>query len=64
MIFYLVGWFNASACVNSLKDCQVGLNFSDEGEAEIFQNAVVEKISQRNNRQGQHLFCGDYQIES
>ncbi|KAF6721166.1 Wiskott-Aldrich syndrome protein [Oryzias melastigma] len=32
-------------------DCQVGLNFTDEGEAEVFQNAVVEKISQRNNRQ-------------
>lgn len=43
----------------------MGLNFTDEGEAEVFQNAVVEKISQRNNRQGQKdtdLFYGDNQI--
>nr|XP_057907024.1 WASP actin nucleation promoting factor b isoform X2 [Doryrhamphus excisus] len=32
-------------------DCQVGLNFSQQHEAEAFRNAVVEKINQRNNRQ-------------
>ncbi|XP_060913705.1 WASP actin nucleation promoting factor b isoform X1 [Labrus mixtus] len=32
-------------------DCQVGLNFADRQEAETFQNAVQEKINQRNNRQ-------------
>uniref|UniRef100_A0A3P8TXU4 WASP actin nucleation promoting factor a n=1 Tax=Amphiprion percula TaxID=161767 RepID=A0A3P8TXU4_AMPPE len=32
-------------------DCQVGLNFSEQREAEAFQNAVEEKINQRNNRQ-------------
>ncbi|KAK2851733.1 hypothetical protein Q5P01_008009 [Channa striata] len=32
-------------------DCQVGLNFAEQQEAEAFQNAVEEKISQRNSRQ-------------
>ncbi|KAM6982602.1 WASP actin nucleation promoting factor b isoform 2-T2 [Tautogolabrus adspersus] len=32
-------------------DCQVGLNFAERQEAENFQNAVEEKINQRNNRQ-------------
>ncbi|XP_054631408.1 WASP actin nucleation promoting factor b isoform X2 [Dunckerocampus dactyliophorus] len=32
-------------------DCQVGLNFAQQHEAEAFRNAVVEKINQRNNRQ-------------
>ncbi|XP_067449040.1 actin nucleation-promoting factor WAS-like isoform X2 [Thunnus thynnus] len=32
-------------------DCQVGLNFSEQREAEAFQNAVEEKINQRQNRQ-------------
>uniref|UniRef100_A0A3Q3F8L9 WASP actin nucleation promoting factor a n=1 Tax=Labrus bergylta TaxID=56723 RepID=A0A3Q3F8L9_9LABR len=32
-------------------DCQVGLNFAERQEAETFQNAVQEKINQRNNRQ-------------
>ncbi|TNM86755.1 hypothetical protein fugu_006985 [Takifugu bimaculatus] len=32
-------------------DCQVGLNFAAPQEAEIFQNAVTEKINQRLNRQ-------------
>ena len=38
------------------QDCQVGLNFAVQQEAEVFQNAVEDKISQRNkvnNRQGQ-----------
>ncbi|KAM9351256.1 WASP actin nucleation promoting factor b [Symphorus nematophorus] len=32
-------------------DCQVGLNFATQQEAEAFQNAVEEKINQRQNRQ-------------
>ncbi|XP_061759620.1 actin nucleation-promoting factor WAS-like isoform X1 [Nerophis ophidion] len=32
-------------------DCQVGLNFMLQQEAEAFKNAVVDKIHQRNNRQ-------------
>nr|XP_061803356.1 actin nucleation-promoting factor WAS-like [Nerophis lumbriciformis] len=32
-------------------DCQVGLNFAEQQEAEAFRNAVVGKINQRNNRQ-------------
>uniref|UniRef100_A0A8C6V878 Wiskott-Aldrich syndrome protein n=1 Tax=Neogobius melanostomus TaxID=47308 RepID=A0A8C6V878_9GOBI len=32
-------------------DCQVGLNFVDLQEADVFLNAVEEKINQRNNRQ-------------
>ncbi|KAF7662775.1 hypothetical protein LDENG_00227840 [Lucifuga dentata] len=32
-------------------DCQVGLNFAEEQEADAFQNAVEEKINQRNNHQ-------------
>ncbi|XP_037127686.1 WASP actin nucleation promoting factor b isoform X1 [Syngnathus acus] len=32
-------------------DCQVGLNFAEQQEAEAFREAVVGKISQRNNRQ-------------
>lgn len=32
-------------------DCQVGLNFADQQEADAFLNAVEEKINQRNNRQ-------------
>ncbi|XP_077428996.1 WASP actin nucleation promoting factor b [Vanacampus margaritifer] len=32
-------------------DCQVGLNFTQQQEAEAFRNAVVGKINQRNNRQ-------------
>ncbi|KAM4562748.1 actin nucleation-promoting factor WAS isoform 2-T2 [Odontesthes bonariensis] len=32
-------------------DCQVGLNFTVQQEADTFKNAVLEKISQRNNRQ-------------
>jgi hypothetical protein len=40
---------------NPMQDCQVGLNFADEQEAETFLSAVDEKINQR-NRQGQgHL---------
>ena len=35
------------------QDCQVGLNFAAEQEADTFQNAVEEKISQRQTRQGQ-----------
>ncbi|XP_019951868.2 WASP actin nucleation promoting factor b isoform X1 [Paralichthys olivaceus] len=31
-------------------DCQVGLNFADEQEADAFQNAVEGKICQRNSR--------------
>uniref|UniRef100_G3PF33 WASP actin nucleation promoting factor a n=1 Tax=Gasterosteus aculeatus aculeatus TaxID=481459 RepID=G3PF33_GASAC len=34
-------------------DCQVGLNFSAQQEAEAFQDAVEEKINQRQSRQGQ-----------
>ncbi|XP_041860194.1 WASP actin nucleation promoting factor b isoform X2 [Melanotaenia boesemani] len=30
--------------------CEVGLNFTDQQEADAFKNAVMEKISQRNNR--------------
>ncbi|XP_019720638.1 WASP actin nucleation promoting factor b isoform X1 [Hippocampus comes] len=32
-------------------DCQVGLNFAEQQEAEAFRNAVVGKINQRSNRQ-------------
>ncbi|CAI5648221.1 unnamed protein product [Oreochromis niloticus] len=32
-------------------DCQVGLNFCDQQEADSFQTAVQEKINQRNTRQ-------------
>ncbi|XP_004872001.1 wiskott-Aldrich syndrome protein isoform X3 [Heterocephalus glaber] len=32
-------------------DCQVGLNFADEGEAQAFQALVQEKIQKRNQRQ-------------
>ncbi|XP_061530730.1 WASP actin nucleation promoting factor b isoform X1 [Phycodurus eques] len=32
-------------------DCQVGLNFAQQQEAEAFRNAVVGKINQRSNRQ-------------
>jgi len=38
-----------------MQDCQVGLNFASTQEAEIFQQVVEAKISQRNNRQGQSL---------
>ncbi|KAA8591401.1 hypothetical protein FQN60_002344 [Etheostoma spectabile] len=31
-------------------DCQVGLNFAEQQEAEAFQDAVEDKINQRNNR--------------
>lgn len=31
-------------------DCQVGLNFADQQEADAFLNAVEEKINQRHNR--------------
>lgn len=33
-----------------MQDCQVGLNFAEEQEAQTFQNAVEEKINQRQNR--------------
>ncbi|XP_072305166.1 WASP actin nucleation promoting factor b [Eucyclogobius newberryi] len=32
-------------------DCQVGVNFADQQEAEAFLNAVDDKINQRSNRQ-------------
>lgn len=32
-------------------DCQVGLNFADEGEAQAFRALVQEKIQKRNQRQ-------------
>ncbi|KAI4554420.1 hypothetical protein MJG53_019719 [Ovis ammon polii x Ovis aries] len=32
-------------------DCQAGLNFADEGEAQAFRNLVQEKIQKRNQRQ-------------
>lgn len=35
------------------QDCQVGLNFAAQEEADTFQNAVEDKINQRQNRQGQ-----------
>ncbi|RXN29412.1 sodium-coupled neutral amino acid transporter 3-like protein [Labeo rohita] len=34
-----------------MKDCQVGLNFASESEADFFRNITVEKINQRCNRQ-------------
>ncbi len=37
------------------QDCQVGLNFASDTEAELFRNTSVEKINQRFNRQGQLL---------
>lgn len=37
------------------QDCQVGLNFACEKEAEVFRNVAEEKINQRSNRQGQLL---------
>lgn len=37
------------------QDCQVGLNFACETEAEVFRNVTEEKINQRSNRQGQLL---------
>lgn len=39
--------------IPQMQDCQVGLNFAKQKEAEDFQNAVEEKINQRLNRQGQ-----------
>lgn len=33
------------------QDCQVGLNFADEGEAKAFHTLVQEKIQKRNQRQ-------------
>lgn len=33
------------------QDCQAGLNFADEGEAQAFQALVQEKIQKRNQRQ-------------
>ncbi|XP_008412543.1 WASP actin nucleation promoting factor b isoform X3 [Poecilia reticulata] len=32
-------------------DCQVGLNFTDQQEADAFQGTIMEKINQRHNRQ-------------
>ncbi|KAK7878458.1 hypothetical protein WMY93_030995 [Mugilogobius chulae] len=32
-------------------DCQVGLNFADEQEADVFINVIEDKINQRSNRQ-------------
>lgn len=57
----LLGWnrhlseigFSFFLCVHFLQDCQVGLNFAEQQEAEAFQNAINEKISQRQNRHGQ-----------
>jgi len=34
-----------------VQDCQAGLNFANEGEAEAFRNLVQEKIQKRNQRQ-------------
>lgn len=34
-----------------VQDCQVGLNFADESEAQAFQALVQEKIQKRNQRQ-------------
>ncbi|ELV11833.1 Wiskott-Aldrich syndrome protein like protein [Tupaia chinensis] len=34
-----------------LQDCQAGLNFADEGEAQAFRALVQEKIQKRNQRQ-------------
>lgn len=34
------------------QDCQVGLNFACETEANVFRNVAEEKINQRSNRQG------------
>lgn len=34
-----------------VQDCQVGLNFADEGEAQAFRALVQEKIQKRNQRQ-------------
>lgn len=34
-----------------MQDCQAGLNFADEGEAQAFQALVQEKIQKRNQRQ-------------
>lgn len=50
-----------------MQDCQVGLNFAAQQEAEAFQNAVEEKINQRHNRQGQwghnpHFECLFFRI--
>lgn len=42
---------------NNTQDCQIGLNFSEQQEAEAFRGVVEDKINQRNNRQGQHG-CG------
>lgn len=36
----------------ALQDCLAGLNFAKEQEANLFQQAIQEKISQRNNSQG------------
>lgn len=35
------------------QECQVGLNFDSEQEAEMFQIPMEDKINQRANRQGQ-----------
>ncbi|XP_006166034.1 wiskott-Aldrich syndrome protein-like [Tupaia chinensis] len=34
-----------------VQDCQAGLNFADEGEAQAFRALVQEKIQKRNQRQ-------------
>lgn len=39
----------------TMQDCQVGLNFAEQQEAQAFQNAVEEKINQRHRSQGQSV---------
>lgn len=46
-------WNGIILCVHSIQDCQIGLNFAEQQEAAAFQNAINEKISQRQNRHGQ-----------
>lgn len=46
-------WNGIILCVHSVQDCQIGLSFAEQQEAAAFQNAINEKISQRQTRHGQ-----------
>ncbi|KAM7405086.1 hypothetical protein PAMP_012371 [Pampus punctatissimus] len=47
---------------NTTQDCQVGLNFAEQQEAAAFQNVVVEKINQRQNRQAAPASPGSFHM--
>lgn len=45
------GAWKATDPPTHVQDCQAGLNFADEGEAQAFRTLVQEKIQKRNQRQ-------------